>query len=128
LSPLNTKTPKGKADPEETTPPITAEQAVQVVDGVAMINSRDVAAMFDKRHDHVLDAINDIVSRADEENRPNFRAVEYKDAKGESRPCYLLTRDGFTFTAMGFTGAKAPPRALWRAVRVPAGKRKRTLP
>jgi phage regulator Rha-like protein len=54
------------AAPEETTPPITAEQAVQVVDGVPMINSRDVAAMFDKQHKHVLDAINDIVSRTDE--------------------------------------------------------------
>jgi Rha family phage regulatory protein len=63
--------------------------------------------MFDKQHKHVLDAINDVVSRTDEEGRLNFEPVEYKDAKGESRPCYLLTRDGFTFTAMGFTGAKA---------------------
>jgi Rha family phage regulatory protein len=102
--------------PEETTPPITAEQAVQVVDGKPMINSRDVAAMFDKRHDNVLRDIEEIVSRTDGEDRLNFEAVEYKDAKGESRPCYLLTRDGFTFTAMGFTGAKAD-QFKWAIIR-----------
>ena len=31
----------------------------------------------------------------------------YKDAKGELRPMYYLTRDGFTFLAMGFTGKVA---------------------
>jgi Rha family phage regulatory protein len=66
-----------------------------------------VAAIFDKQHKNVLRDIEEIVSRTDEKNRSNFGLVEYKDAKGESRPCYLLTRDGFTFTAMGFTGAKA---------------------
>jgi Rha family phage regulatory protein len=102
--------------PEETTSPITAEQAVQVVDGVAMINSRDVAAIFDKQHKNVLRDIEEIVSRTDEEGRLNFEPVEYKDAKGESRPCYLLTRDGFTFTAMGFTGAKAD-QFKWAIIR-----------
>jgi Rha family phage regulatory protein len=63
--------------------------------------------MFDKRHDHVLRDIEEIVSRADEEALPNFGVSTYKDASGKSNPCYLLTRDGFTFTAMGFTGAKA---------------------
>lgn len=29
------------------------------------------------------------------------------DAQGKPRPAYLLTRDGFTLLAMGFTGAKA---------------------
>jgi Rha family phage regulatory protein len=81
-------------------------QRVQMIDGKPMVDSRDVAAMFDKQHKHVLRDIEEIVSRADEKNQSNFGLVEYKDAKGESRPCYLLTRDGFTFTAMGFTGAK----------------------
>jgi hypothetical protein len=50
---------------------------------------------------------NDIVSRANEEAQSNFGLSTYKDASGKSNPCYLLTRDGFTFTAMGFTGVKA---------------------
>lgn len=37
----------------------------------------------------------------------NFHPVTYRDAKGETRPMYLLTRDGFTLLAMGFTGARA---------------------
>jgi hypothetical protein len=70
--------------PEETMPPITAEQAVQMVDGKPMINSRDVAAMFDKRHDNVLRDIQEIVSRADEGARLNFEVSTYKDASGKS--------------------------------------------
>ena len=27
-------------------------------------------------------------------NQPNFRPVEYKDSKGEMRPCFSLNRDG----------------------------------
>lgn len=40
-------------------------------------------------------------------NRLNFQPVTLPDGKGEKRPAYLLTRDGFTLLAMGFTGAKA---------------------
>ena len=44
-------------------------------------------------------------------NERNFAPVGYKDAKGEIRPAYRLTRDGFAFLAMGFTGKKA---AAWK--------------
>lgn len=37
----------------------------------------------------------------------NFFLTEYTDEKGEPRKQYILTRDGFTLLAMGFTGAKA---------------------
>ena len=37
----------------------------------------------------------------------NFILSEYTDTKGETRKQYILTRDGFTLLAMGFTGAKA---------------------
>ena len=37
-------------------------------------------------------------------NQANFGLVTYQDAKGEQRPMYYMTRDGFTFLAMGFTG------------------------
>lgn len=36
-----------------------------------------------------------------------FIETSYKDAKGESRKEYLMTRDGFTFIVMGFTGREA---------------------
>lgn len=37
----------------------------------------------------------------------NFFLTEYKDERGRSQKQYILTRDGFTLLAMGFTGAKA---------------------
>ena len=37
----------------------------------------------------------------------NFLQTTYKDSTGRELPEYLLTRDGFTLLAMGFTGAKA---------------------
>ncbi|WP_445667368.1 Rha family transcriptional regulator [Paenibacillus sp. FSL H8-0034] len=37
-------------------------------------------------------------------NDLNFKSVEYFDKKGENRPMYEMTRDGFMMLAMGFTG------------------------
>lgn len=37
----------------------------------------------------------------------NFTLIDYTDTQGKPRPEYLLTRDGFTLLAMGFTGTKA---------------------
>ena len=75
----------------------------------ALTTSLKVAEVFGKRHDNVLQAI-----ETAQNNLLNFKDVEkaiikseYVDAKGERRPMYLLNRDGFTFVAMGFTGAKA---------------------
>lgn len=39
--------------------------------------------------------------------RLNFQLSGYKDPTGRTLPEYLMTRDGFTLLAMGFTGAKA---------------------
>ncbi|WP_420832457.1 Rha family transcriptional regulator [Paenibacillus periandrae] len=37
-------------------------------------------------------------------NRLNFEPIEYIDTKGEKRPMYEITRDGFMMLVMGFTG------------------------
>ncbi|EIB49780.1 Cpp32, partial [Campylobacter jejuni subsp. jejuni 2008-988] len=37
----------------------------------------------------------------------NFGLVKYKDKKGELRPAYQISRDGFSLLAMSFTGKKA---------------------
>lgn len=79
-----------------------------VVDGIPTTTSHEVAQHFGKRHDHVIEKIAALIAETPPDfNRPNFRAVEYIDAKGEMRPAYRLTRDGFTLLAMGFTGKKA---------------------
>ena len=76
----------------------------------AMVDSRFVAEIFDKEHKDVLKAIRSILDNfgfSKEFNQRNFAPVKYVDAKGEKRPCYVMTRDGFTALVMGFTGKKA---------------------
>lgn len=79
---------------------------VSVLNNTAVTTSLIVAEYFEKRHKDVLRAINSLECSA-KFNQRNFAPVEYKDAKGELRPMYYLTRDGFTFLAMGFTGKVA---------------------
>jgi anti-repressor protein len=74
-------------------------------DNQTFVTSRDIAAVFGKEHYNVLRDIEALPT--DEFNRLNFEAVKYRDAKGEMRKAYRLTRDGFALLAMGFTGAKA---------------------
>ena len=67
-----------------------------------------MAAVFGKRHDHILRSIRALVGQFPGEfSVPNFGAVAYIDEKGESRASYVLTFAGFTLLAMGFTGKKA---------------------
>lgn len=79
---------------------------ITLVDGRAVTTSIALADYFTKRHDDVLKKIR-ILDCSPEFNARNFAAVEYTDAKGEQRPAYHITRDGFAFLAMGFTGKRA---------------------
>ena len=79
---------------------------VKFVEGKPVVSSLDVAEHFGKRHSDVLRAIKNLKIPKDFNGR-NFAPVEYVDEKGEKRPMYYLTRDGFTLLAMGFTGKKA---------------------
>lgn len=82
-------------------------------DGIPVTTSRAVAEQFGKQHKNVIQAIDGLRATLDETeegkafNGLNFQPVTLPDGKGEKRPAYLLTRDGFTLLAMGFTGAKA---------------------
>lgn len=74
-------------------------------DNVPMTTSLKVAEVFDKEHFHVLTAIRNL------DCSPEFKSTNFSELNREYRgrlfPYYLMTRDGFTFLAMGFTGAKA---------------------
>jgi len=79
---------------------------VQIINDQITTTSTDIAKCFHKRHDNILRKIENLECSA-EFNVLNFEAVEYKDGKGESRPMYRITKDGFVYLAMGFTGSKA---------------------
>lgn len=81
---------------------------LEVVDGKPVISSLEVAQMFGKEHYNVLRDIKALVSDCSEEfAQLNFEGGSYLDTQNQSRPKYLVSRDGFTMLAMGFTGKKA---------------------
>jgi len=88
-----------------------AHPLVQISDGQAITISTEVARVFEKRHDHVLDAIKNLLSELPADHAPNFRemVIDVEIGSGATRksPAYHLTRDGFTLLAMRFTGKKA---------------------
>lgn len=79
---------------------------VSVQDHRAVTTSLQVAEKFGKLHKNVIRSIKSL-DCSDKFNRLNFEPAEYIDAKGEKRIMYYMTRDGFTFLAMGFTGKVA---------------------
>ena len=77
-------------------------------DGEVFANSRDIAAFFDKRHPHVLDAIDNLLKQEADLGLTNFRQTPYVEpTTGQTYRSYDMDRDGFTLLAMGFTGGKA---------------------
>lgn len=74
--------------------------------GRAITTSRNVAEIFGKRHDDVLKAIRKLECSS-EFRLGNFAESSYKNEQNKTQPQYLMTRDGFTILAMGFTGKEA---------------------
>ena len=77
----------------------------EVVDNQIFTNSLQIAEVFEKMHSHILRDIENLTK--DDFKTANFIKGEYIDKKGEIRPLYNLTKDGFMLLVMGFTGAKA---------------------
>jgi phage regulatory protein, rha family len=79
---------------------------VTIKNGRAVTTSVAIAEFFGKRHERVLDKIRNL-DCSSSFNEHNFVSVTYTDAKGEKRPMYQITKNGFVFLVMGFTGKKA---------------------
>lgn len=78
--------------------------------GQAVVSSLDIAKNFEKRHDSVMRAIEDIVEGLHKNvDTPMFYKTEYvHEQNGQKYPMYLMNRDGFTLLVMGFNkSAKA---------------------
>lgn len=75
---------------------------------VLAVTSLQVAAHFGKNHKDVLRDIRVTIEKCSQEfNERNFAPVEYTDAKGEKRPMYLLSKDGFMMVAMAYITPEA---------------------
>jgi len=78
-----------------------------------MVSSREVAAKFKKSHKDVLKAHRNAVTEAGVTTfgERNFAPSTYVDEQGKKQPEILMTKDGFMFLAMGFTG---PEASAWK--------------
>ena len=84
------------------------QPVVYAKDGEVFANSRDVAAFFGKRHDHILRDIGNLIRAEPQLGISNFGETPYVEpSNGQTYRSFDMDRDGFTLLAMGFTGTKA---------------------
>ena len=66
------------------------------------MSSLEIATLSGKLHSHVMEAIRKMEPAWEKINQSKFRLVKYKDAKGEMRPCYELTKTECLYVATKF--------------------------
>ncbi|EBI8547546.1 TPA: Rha family transcriptional regulator [Salmonella enterica subsp. enterica serovar Saintpaul] len=79
---------------------------VTIENGRAVTTSVAVAEYFRKLHKNVIQKI-EMLDCSPEFTRLNFQPSEYTDSTGRTLPAYQITKNGFVFLVMGFTGKKA---------------------
>ena len=90
----------------------SAAPAVTIYNGIPTVLSTNIADVFGKRHDHVLRDIESILKTTPAERLNNFIKINIEKPANLGNGvvkyrAYALTKEGFTFLAMGFTGTKA---------------------
>lgn len=74
----------------------------------AVCTSLDVAETFEKRHNNVLADVRTIQRQiSSAEFSALFQEETYVAENGKKNPVFIMSRDGFTLLAMGYTGEKA---------------------
>lgn len=91
-------------------PNVEVANLCEVRESQVVTTSLRVAEIFSKQHKHVLEAIRNL-DCSDGFRGSNFRLTlkdkELHGSVARQDPYYLITRDGFTFLVMGFTGKTA---------------------
>jgi Rha family phage regulatory protein len=85
---------------------MSLKQLVTLHDNQVQTSSLKVADIFGKEHKNILQSIRELKC-SEEFRRLNFQPSSYINEQGKEQPMFEMTKDGFTFLAMGFTGAKA---------------------
>ena len=86
--------------------PALSQPEIIIANGRAVTSSLAVAEYFRKPHKDVLAKISRLDCSAVFTER-NFSPSEYTDSTGRKLPMYQITKNGFVFLVMGFTGKKA---------------------
>ena len=95
--------------------PTTSGLTLTVQDGKVTASSRDIAKKFGKQHKNVIQSI-ELLDCSAEFKQLNFQPLKFI-YRGQEFPYYEMTRDGFSFLCMGFTGKKA---AIWKEAYIEA--------
>jgi len=95
-----------RASSEEKDAHLPTISQVSIVNGKVVTTSLAIAEHFDKSHRHILRDIREL-EVSDSFREPNFGHSYYLDEQGKQQPMYHITRDGFIFLVMGFTGKEA---------------------
>lgn len=73
-----------------------------------LTNSLLVAAVFEKEHKHVREAIKKLLTTAENSTvHQMFAESTYLNEQNKEQPMFIMNQDGFTLLAMGFNGKKA---------------------
>ncbi|EFA5470905.1 transcriptional regulator [Escherichia coli] len=86
--------------------PALSHPDVTIENGRAVTTSVAVAEFFRKLHKNVIQKI-EALECSSEFTELNFKPSEYTDSTGRKLPMYQITKNGFVFLVMGFTGKKA---------------------
>nr|EHY3076118.1 Rha family transcriptional regulator [Escherichia coli] len=89
-----------------TTIPTLSQPEITIQNGRAVTTSVAIANFFDKRHERVIDKVRNLECSI-EFTEHNFVSSKYTDSTGRKLPMYQITKNGFVFLVMGFTGKKA---------------------
>jgi len=82
------------------------KQQLFVKNGEPVVSSLTIAEAFGKQHKHVLRDI-EALDCSQEFNRSNFGPIFYTDSYGREQRAYEMTKNGFMFLVMGYSGEKA---------------------
>ena len=84
--------------------------------GKVTVTSKEIADVFNKSHRNVTRLIESLECST-EFGLLNFEQSEFTTSQNKKHKCYKITRDGFVFLAMGFTGRDA---AKWKEAYIKA--------
>lgn len=89
---------------------VLSEIESKTKNGTVFVSSKVIADKFGKIHRDVLRAIENLDCSDDFRVR-NFAQSSYVSAQNKTLLCFDVTKDGFAYLCMGFTGEKA---AQWK--------------
>ena len=98
------------------------------INKVQTMTSLEIAELTGKQHFHVMEAIRKMEPAWKKIAASNFRLGTYKDANGQLRPCYQLTKTECLYIATKFNDeARAKLVLRWQELELAEQKRRQQL-